>query len=215
MKLYDSFGMNPRNVRFFLEEKGMEVERQEVDMLGGECRQPEYLSRNPAGQTPMLELDDGTALCEGWAICEYLEEKHPQPALIGATAEERAVTRMWWRRSEIHICWPMVQGFYGAEGYDLFKDRLYCLREAAADLKEKARGGMVWLDGLMGERHWIAGDRFTMADICLYTCIDLFRGTGQDIPARCQWLPSWFNRVGSRPAAAASAWREQPMGLTG
>ncbi|HEX8525918.1 glutathione S-transferase family protein [Allosphingosinicella sp.] len=215
MKFYDSFGMNPRMVRFFMEEKGLEIERQEVDILGGECRQPEYLRRNPAGQTPMLELDDGTAICETLAICEYLEEVYPQPALIGATPEERAVARMWWRRAEIHICWPMIQGFYGAEGYELFKDRTYCLKDAAAALKEKAQQGMVWLDRLMGERRWLSGDRFTMGDICLYTYIDLLRGTGQDIPAECQSLRAWFNNVGSRPAAAASIWRDQPMGLTG
>ncbi len=79
MKFYDSFGMNPRMVRFFMEEKGIDIERQEVDILGGECRQPEYLRRNPAGQTPMLEFDDGTTLCETWPICEYLEERYPEP----------------------------------------------------------------------------------------------------------------------------------------
>lgn len=215
MKFYDSFGMNPRMVRFLMEEKGITIERQEVDILGGECRQPDYLSRNPAGQTPMLALDDGTALCETWAICEYLEEIYPEPPLIGSTPEERAVARMWWRRAEIHICWPMTQGFYGAEGYELFKDRTYCLREAAGDLKEKARQGMLWLDSLMGDHRWLAGDRFTMGDICLYTYIDLLRGTGQDVPASSKWLPAWFNRVGARPAAAASIWRDQPMGLTG
>lgn len=215
MIFYDSFGMNPRMVRFFMEEKGISLEKREIDVLGGECRQPEYLNRNPAGQTPMLELDDGTALCETWAICEYLEERYPEPPLIGSTAEERGIARMWWRRAEIHICWPMIQGFYAAEGYELFKERTYCLTEAAQGLKEKARRGMLWLDGLMGERRWLAGDRFTMGDICLYTYIDLLRGTGQDIPAESQWLPAWFNRVGARPAAAASVWREQPMGLTG
>lgn len=215
MKFYDSFGMNPRMVRFFIEEKGIAVDRQEVDILGGENRQEEYLRRNPAGQTPMLELDDGTAISETLAICEYLEEIHPERPLIGATPEERAVARMWWRRAEIHICWPMIQGFYGAEGYEIFKDRTFCLTGAAADLKEKARRGMVWLDGLMDGRRWLAGERFTMGDICLYTYIDLLRGTGQDIPPECEALRAWFNRVGARPAAAASVWREQPMGLTG
>ena len=215
MKLFDSFGCNPRMVRFFMAEKGLDFDREEVDILGGECRQEAYLARNPAGQMPALELDDGSVLCETAAICEYLEEKHPRPALIGATAEERAVTRMWWRRGEINVCWPMVQGFYSAEGLGIFKDRVHCIPHAADDLKEKARGGMKWLDGLMGDRRWLAGDRFTMADICLFTYIDLFRGTGQAIPKDCAQLQAWFNRVSARPAAAASAWREQPMGLTG
>ncbi|MEO0720028.1 MAG: glutathione S-transferase N-terminal domain-containing protein, partial [Pseudomonadota bacterium] len=97
MKLFDSFGMNPRTIRFYLLEKGIDIPRQEVDILGAENRQADYLQLNPAGQTPALELDDGRVISETYAICEYLEEKYPAPSLIGTTPEERAETRMWWR----------------------------------------------------------------------------------------------------------------------
>ena len=215
MKFYDSFGMNPRIVRFFMLEKRIEIERDEVDILSGENRREPYLSRNPAGQTPLLELDDGTAIAETWVICEYLEEKFPEPALIGRSAEERAVTRMWWRRAEINVCLPMLQGFYFGEGLEIFRERVHCIPEAAEGMKEKGRKAMRWLDGLLADRRWLAGDRFSVADICLYCYIDLLGGAGQPMPDGCSNLAAWFNRVSARPAAAASVWREQPMGLTG
>jgi len=91
MKFYDSFGMNPRTIRFYLIEKGIDLPRQEVNILAAENHEPEYLDLNPAGQTPALALDDGSIISETVAIMEYLEEKHPTPALIGGTAEERAI----------------------------------------------------------------------------------------------------------------------------
>src|SRR5690348_11282092 len=111
-RLYDSFGMNPRIIRFYLAEKGIDLPRQEIDILSAENRGAEYLKLNPAGQMPALELSDGTHIAETAAIIEYLEELHPEPPLIGSTPKERAVTRMWWRRVELGICRPMVQGFY-------------------------------------------------------------------------------------------------------
>jgi glutathione S-transferase len=166
MTFYDSFGMNPRTIRFYLLEKGMTIPRQEVDILSAENRKPDYLALNPAGQTPALGLDDGSIVSETVAIIEYLEEKNPSPPLIGSTAEERAITRMWWRRVELNICHPMVQGFYYAEGLELFKTRIRCLPEAADGVKERARDGMRWIDGLLTE-NWLARNRFTVADICL------------------------------------------------
>lgn len=215
MKVYDSFGMNPRMVRFFMLEKSIELDREEIDIVSGESRDEPYLQRNPTGQTPLLELQDETEIAESWVICEYLEEKFPNPALIGRTAEERAITRMWWRRAEQNICLPMLHGFYYAEALEIYRQRIHCIPEAAEGMKEKGRQGMLWLDGLIAGHGWLAGDRFTIADICLYCYLDLLRGAGQPIPAGCSNLPAWFNRVGARPAASASAWREQVMGLTG
>ena len=215
MKIYDSFGMNPRMVRFFMIEKGISVDREEIDIISGESRREPYLNRNPTGQTPLLELDDGTQLSESWAICEYLEETHPEPPLIGRTATERAVTRMWWRRAEQNICQPMLHGFYYAEALGVYRDRMHCIPEAAEGLKAKGREGMRWLDGLIADRRWLADERFTIADICLFCYLDLLRGAGQSIPDECADLAAWFVRVGARPAASASAWREQPMGLVG
>jgi glutathione S-transferase len=212
--LYDSFGMNPRTLRFFLLEKGLDVPRRETDILGAENRGPAFLKLNPAGQLPALELSDGTVISETPAICEYVEELFPSPSLIGRTAEERAVTRMWWRRVELNICVPMVQGFYYSEALGLFKDRFRCLPEAAEGLKEKARDGMRWIDGLI-ENEWLAGDRFTVADICLFCYIDQLCEIGQPIAAGCSSLQSWFDRVGSRPAAERSIWKDRPMGMRG
>ena len=211
-RLYDSLGMNPRTVRFFLLEKGIDLQRHEVDLLGAENRQPDYLRLNPAGQTPALELADGTIISEVPAICELLEEIHPEPPLIGRTAKERAVTRMWWRRVELNIGLPMVHGFYFSEALELFRSRTRCLPEAADGLKERGRDGMRWINGLI-ERDWLAGDRFTVADICLYCYIDQLCEVGQPIPEDCTTLKRWFDRVGSRPAAEPSIWKERPMGM--
>lgn len=215
MKLHDSFGMNPRTIRFFLLEKGLDVDRTEVDILQAENRQRPYLALNPAGQTPALTLDDGRTIAETYAICEYLEELHPEPALIGSTPEERAETRMWWRRAELGICHPMVHGFYYSEGLDLFKDRFRCLPEAADGLKAKARDGMMWLDGLLETRTWLAGERFSIADICLYCYMDQLKTAGQAAPEEATNLLTWFDRVSTRPASDASVWHEKPMGMRG
>ena len=214
MTVLDSFGMNPRTLRFFLLEKELQLPRRELDILGAENRREDYLKLNPAGQTPAIELPDGTILAETPAICEYLEELHPEPPLIGRTPEERAITRMWWRRVELNICVPMVQGFYFAEALDLFRDRTRCLPDAAEGLKERARDGMRWLERLL-EGPWIAGQRFTVADICLYCYIDQLCEVGQPIPDGCSKLSAWFQRVGERPGAEGSIWSERPMGMRG
>lgn len=215
MRFYDSFGMNPRMVRFYLAEKGLDPERVSVDIFGMENRRDPYLAKNPSGQTPMLELDDGFHLSETAAICEYLEELNPEPALIGTTPKERAETRRWWRRVEINICLPQVYGFYFDEGYEIFKDRTHCPRDAATGMKERAQKGMQWLDPLLHGRDWIVGDRFTMADICLYVYIDAVRDVNQPIPNCCNNLLAWFKRVHSRTAAKQSVMLKTDFGLVG
>ena len=107
MRLYTGMGPNPRVVNIFLAEKGVDVERETVDLMAGENRQETHLERNPAGQLPCLELDDGSYLAEITAICEYLDEVHPNPPLLGTTPEERAVTRMWTRRIDLNIIEPL------------------------------------------------------------------------------------------------------------
>lgn len=214
MKFYDSFGMNPRTIRFYLIEKGLELPREEVNILAADNRKEEYLKLNPAGQTPALAIGESDIISETVAIIEYLEEKHPTPPLIGSSPEDRAATRMWWRRAELNICHPMVQGFYFDEGFELFKSRIRCLPEAAAGTKERARDGMRWMNNLL-TGDWLAGNRFTVADICLYCYIDQLCEAGQPIPAECKNLKAWFERVGTRPAATASIWKERPMGMRG
>jgi glutathione S-transferase len=163
----------------------------------------------------MLELDKGSYLTETAAICEYLEELHPSPALIGSTSDERAETRMWLRRVELNVCVPAVHAFYYKEGYDLFKDRVFCIPEAAESLKTKARLGARWVDGLLAGKDYLAGARFTIADICLFTYLDLLRNGGQPLDHEAKNLSGWFERVASRPSAGRSLFPVQPMGLRG
>lgn len=204
MKLYQSVGPNPRTVKMFIAEKGMEVERVDVDLMGGENRKDPYLSINPAGQTPALELDDGTHLTEILAICEYLEEVHPKPPLIGSNAEERAKTRMWTRRIDLKVCEPMANGFRFGEGLRLFENRMRCLPEASPGLKAIAQDGLQWLEGNF-EGPWVVGDRFTLADILLYAFLDFGGQVGQPLDPKYEKLATWMARVKDRPSAAASA----------
>jgi glutathione S-transferase len=206
VRLFDSFGIIPRIVRFFLLEKDVEITRHEVDLLLGENRDEEYLKLNPSGQTPALELSDGTIICEGPAICEYLEELFPARPLIGTGAKERAITRMWWRRVELNICQPMILGFYYSEGLQTYRTRMRCIPEAANGMKERGRDGMRWLDGLLSGE-WIVGDPFTIADIHLYGFLDEMSQKGQSIPDECVALSAWLDRVASRRAAEMSQWR--------
>ena len=203
MKLYNSIGPNPRMVRMFMAEKGIEIPKVEVDLLAGENRRAPYTAKNPAGQLPCLELDDGAFLAEILPICEYLEEKFPQPALIGSTAEERAITRMWARRIDLNIIEPMTSGFRYAEGLMLFKDRIRTIPQAADDLKALAREKLAWLDGLMDGNQFIAGARFTLADIFLFAFLDFGRTVGQPLDPNLRWVSAWFERVAARPSAAA------------
>jgi glutathione S-transferase len=204
MKLYTSVGPNPRVVKMFLAEKGLDLPRVQVDLMGGENRRPPYNeSVNPAGQTPALELDDGSVLTEILPICEYIEEKQPSPPLIGTTAEERAKTRMWARRVDLKVCEPMANGFRFGEGLQLFQNRLRCLPEASAGLKAIAKDGEQWLeDHVQGP--WIAGDRFTLADILLYAFLDFGGQVGQPLDPGFKKLSDWFGRVKARESAAAS-----------
>lgn len=204
MKLYQSVGPNPATVKMFIAEKGLDVARVEVDLMGGENRREPYASQvNPAGQTPALELDDGSFLTEITAICEYLEEKHPAPPLIGSTPEERAQTRMWLRRLDHKVCEPMANGFRFGEGLQLFQNRLRCVPEASPGLKAIARDGLEWLEANV-KGPWIAGERFTQADIQLYCFLDFGARVGQPLDPKLTKLAAWFERVKARPSAAAA-----------
>jgi len=204
MRVYDSFGPNPRALRIFLFEMGLEPPTETVDLLGGENRATAYTAKNPAGQVPALELDDGRVLAETVAIFEYLEEKHPMPALVGGTPEERAETRMWTRRVELNITEHLYNGFRFAEGLEMFKTRLPVIPEAAAGLKATVQKRLAWLDGLMEGRTFVAGDRFTIADIVLYCALDFGGSVGQPLDPACGRVARWMARVAERPSARAS-----------
>ena len=204
MKFYNSVGPNPRMVRMFMAEKGFDVPKVEVDLRGGENRRAPYLAVNPSGQTPALELEDGTVLAEITAICEYVDEiKKDTPSLIGDTAEERARTRMWTRRVDLNICEPAANGFRFAEGLKMFQERVHCIPQAADDLKLTARKKLTWLDGLMGAQPFIAGGKITMADILLFAVLDFMKNVGQPLEPANKNLTAWFDRMKSRPSAAA------------
>jgi len=200
MRLFTSIGPNPRAVVLFAAEKGISLPTVEVDLRGGENRRPPYSETNPAGQTPALELDDGSLLTEIVAICEYLEETHPEPALIGTTPEERATTRMWTRRVDLRICEPMTAGFRYAEGLRMFESRMRCVPEAAVGLKAVAQDGLAWLDPLIADRAFIAGDRLTLADIHLFAFLEFGGVVGQPIDPGCTNMLAWFDRMKARPS---------------
>lgn len=204
MKFYNSIGPNPRAVRMFMAEKGFEVPKVEVDLLAGENRREPYLQVNPAGQCPALELGDGSVLAEITAICEYVDEvKKDTPSLIGDTAEERAKTRMWVRRIDLNIVEPALNGFRFAEGLKLFQNRVHCIPQAADDLKATAREKLVWLDGLMGSKPFVAGDKITLADVVLFAFLDFLSTVKQPLSPDCKNLTAWFSRMKARPSAAA------------
>jgi len=119
---FDLFAPSPYVVRMFAEEKGLKLERKVIDLLTRENRRAPFTTAiSPLGELPAMLLDDGTALTEITAICEYLEEMHPKPSLIGSTPLERAETRMWVRRIEQKIAEPMGEGFSAAEGREFFE----------------------------------------------------------------------------------------------
>jgi glutathione S-transferase len=204
MKLYNSIGPNPRMVRMFMAEKGFEVPSVKIDLMSGENRRDAYLAVNPSGQCPALELDDGSVLAEITAICEYVDEvKKDTPSLIGDTPEERAKTRMWTRRIDLNVAEPALSGFRFAEGLKMFQNRVHCIPQAADDLKATAREKLAWLDGLMGSKPFIAGDKLTMADILLFAMLDFMGTVGQPLDPACKNLTAWFGRMKARPSAAA------------
>src|SRR5262245_28995958 len=205
MKLYDGLGPNPRLVRMFLAEKKLDVPSEFVDLLAGANRREPYTQRNPFGQLPSLELDGGRVIAETAVICEYLEELHPEPPLLGRTPLERAEARMWLRRVELHVTAPLADGFRFAEGLKLFQGRIHVIPQAADDLKALAREGLAKLDGLIAGRAFIAGERLTLADLVLFAFLDFASGVGQKFDPSNRNVSGWFERMAARPSAAASA----------
>jgi glutathione S-transferase len=204
VKLYNSMGPNPKLVRMFAAEKGFSFSGvEEVDLGSGENRREPYLARNPAGQLPCVELDDGRIISETVAICELIEERKPEPPLIGATPGERAETRMWVRRVEWKVIQPMADGFRFAEGLPIFKDRIRTLPEAADGLKAIARDGLEWLDAQIAGRDTIVPGRFTLADVALYSFLEFGGMVGQPLDPALENLAKWFERTRARPSAKA------------
>ena len=204
MKMYNSIGPNPRMVRMFMAEKGIDIPKVEVDLRGGENRREPYTKVNPAGQMPALELDDGTVIAEITAICEYLDEiKKDTPSLLGDSPAERGATRMWTRRIDLNIVEPATNGFRFSQGLKLFQNRIRCIPEAADGLKATAKDKLKWLDGLMGAKPFVAGGKLSMADILLFAFLDFMKDVGQPLDPENKNIAAWFERMKARPSAAA------------
>ena len=216
---FDVFAPNPWTVWIFALEKGIQLQRQVIDLLSRENRREPFLSRvNPMGELPALEVEGGHVITEVTAICEYLEEVHPKPALIGGTALERAETRAWLRRIHQGIAEPMGEGFSMDEGRPFFeadhrKEGVYAKVmlpvEAASCLKRRAREKLQWLNARMQGRTWICGDRYSLADIFLYCFLQFGENHGQPIPDDCEWAQDFFARMKARP----TAWHGAPGSL--
>ena len=203
MKLYNSIGPNPHVVRMFMSELGLDLEIIEMDLMAGENRQEEHLKRNSSGQSPTLELDDGSFISEITAICEYLDDKQGNTDLIGKTPEERAETRMWTRRVDLQIVEPMTTGFRYSEGLELFKSRMQTIPDAADGLKSIAQEKIAWLDGEMEGKDYICGNRFTLADVMLFCFLNFGATVGQTVSEENLNIISWYDRVKERSSTAA------------
>ena len=202
MKIYDSkTAPNPRRVRIFLSEKGIEVPRIEVDIAKAENRSEEFRQKNPLGTLPVLELDDGTHIAETVAICRYFEESHPEPRLMGVDARDKALVEMWQRRMELELFIPIAQVF--RNGHPFFKGRIPQVPEWGEVNRKAAEARMAWLDEILGSRRFVAGERFTIADITALVGIDWGRVTKTRIPAECTNVLRWHELVSGRPSARA------------
>ena len=202
MKLYDSkVAPNPRRVRIFLAEKGIEVPTVQVDIATGENRKSPYIDKNPLGGTPMLELDDGTCIAETVAICRYFEATQPNPPLMGTDARDQAVVEMWQRRMELELFRHVTSCFQNT--HDFFKGRIEQVPAFGELSRKTARARLAWLDGDLGSRPFIAGDRYTIADITALCALDFGRVVDIRIAPEQKNLLRWYESVSSRPSAKA------------
>jgi glutathione S-transferase len=202
VKLYDStMAPNPRRVRIFLAEKGVEVPTVQVDIAKAENRKPPFLERNPLGGVPVLELDDGTHLAESVAICRYFEETHPEPPLMGTDARDRAWVEMWQRRMELEVALPVMQCFRNTHAF--FQGRIEQVPEYGEVCRRSAEKRLAWLDGQLADRAFVAGERYTIADITALVGIDFGRVVKIRIDPEHKHLQRWYEAVSSRPSAKA------------
>ncbi|MFM8345518.1 MAG: glutathione S-transferase family protein [Betaproteobacteria bacterium] len=194
-------GMHTRRVRIFLAEKGVSIERREVDAAGKANATPEFLSLNPLGKLPVLELDDGSAIAESLAICRYLEALYPNPALMGRTPEEAARIEMWTIRMENEL--SRMIGDVFRHSSDFYRGRIEQVPEVASWARGRALHAMGWLDlELAGRRH-MAGEDYSMADIVAQCALVLGKAVGLRVPPDMTHLSRWFAEVTARPTARA------------
>ena len=202
MILHDlTAGMHPRRVRIFLAEKGLSIERCEVDAAAGANRTQEFIRLNPLGKLPVLELDDGSAIAESLAICRYLEAMNPDPPLMGRTPREVAAVEMWTLRMDHQLSQMIALAF--VHSGDFYRGRVEQIPEVATWSRARALETMRWLDQELAGRRHIAGDDYTMADIVAQCAFVLGKAVGLRIPAEMSHLTRWFAEVTARPTARA------------
>ena len=203
MKLFDGGrAPNPRRVRVFLAEKGIEVPLVPVDMGALEHRQEAVSSRNSLRRLPVLELDDGTVLTESVAICRYFEELHPEPALFGRGALSRALVEMWQRRMELNLMFPVAQAFRHI--HPAMKEwEVPQVPEWGEANKPKAVEFLHLLEGELAGREFVAGDAYSIADITGLIAVDFMKPARIQMPEECAHVRRWYQAVSSRPSASA------------
>jgi glutathione S-transferase len=202
MILHDlSAGMHPRRVRIFLAEKGLSIERREVDATGGANRTQEFIRLNPLGKLPVLELNDGSAIAESLAICRYVEATYPDPPLMGRTPREAADVEMWTLRMDHELSQMITLVFVHSS--DFYRGRVEQIPEVANWARGRAIETMNWLDRELAGRRHIAGENYTLADIVAQCACVLGKAVGLRIPSDMTNLSRWFTEVTARSTARA------------
>lgn len=192
---------NPRRVLIFLAEKGISVPVETVDIMQRANRQPPFLAKNPLGGIPVLELDDGDCIAESVAICRYFEELQPEPPLFGSGARQRAEVEMWNRRVELGLLNAI--GMVWAHGSPLTAQIVKQIPENVAPSRARADAFFELLDGALGKRPFLAGERFSIADISALCAIDFGRTFVEVAPnPALANLARWHREVSARPSAS-------------
>ncbi len=203
MKLYNSDrAPNPRRVRIFLAEKGVSIPRVEVDLAKLEHKTPKFSALNPFETIPILELDDGTRIAETIAICRYIEALWPEPNLFGSTALEQATIEMWQRQLELRLLLPIAQVVRHSHPKMAEMENPQVPAWAAVN-RPKALHAMEIVDQALRDRPFIAGDRFTVADITGLVALDFAKSARIAIPPELVHLNRWRDALTARPSAAA------------
>lgn len=192
---------NPRRVRIFLAEKGLDVPETPVSLMKGEHKSPEHRARNSLGQVPTLVLDDGTAISETVAICRYFDEIHPAPPLFGEGPVAKALVDMWIRRVEFAVMQPV--GNYWRHAHPRTAALLTQYKDFGESNRDAYERALKWFDRELASGPFVAGDAYSMADICALTTVDFADWIGLPVPEELANVRDWRERVSARPSAAA------------
>lgn len=192
---------NPRRVRIFLAEKGIDLPETPLNLMQREHKSDEHRARNSLGQVPTLVLDDGTAISETVAICRYFEETQADPPLFGTGATGKALVDMWIRRVEFQVMQPV--GNFWRHAHPRTAALLTQYKDFGEANRASYAGGLKWLDRELAERPFIAGENYSMADICALSTVDFADWIGLPIPGELANVKAWHGRVSARPSATA------------